>query len=125
MMHSHLLPLLFYTLLSLLGLSHAFPNPQATTSVPPAPNVAPSSPPNPVAAPGGTIGTFVPDSSDNATNTISPTTVVDGVDLADFVFNPLQMPTQPGPSATQVVKAFLTRPSAGPNDALTSRSIPD
>ena len=123
MARSHLLSLLYYTSLSLIGISYAFPNPQATTSVPPAANVAPRSLPNPAAPPGGTIGTFVPDSSDNATNTISRTTVVDGVDLADFVFNPLQMPTQPGPSATQVVKAFLTGPSAGPDDALTSRSI--
>ena len=125
MAHSHLLSLLCYTLLSLLGLSHAFPHPQAISS----PQATPSLPaillPPPVVPLGGTIGTFVPDSSDNATNTISPTTVVDGVDLADFVFNPLQMPTQPGPSATQVVKAFLTGPSAGPNDALTSRSISD
>lgn len=123
MMHSHLLPLLSYTLLSLLVFSHALPNPQAISSPQATPSLPATPPPPPVAAPGGTIGTFVPDSSDNATNTISPTTVVDGVDLADFVFNPLQMPTQPGPSAIQVVKAFLTGPSAGPNDALTSRSI--
>lgn len=128
MTHSHPLLLLSYTILSLLGLSHAFPNPQAT-SVPPNPvtNVAPSSLPTPVAAPGigtGTTGTFLADSSDNATNTISAADdVVDDVDLVDFVFNPLQMPTQTGSSETEVVEAFLTRPSADPNDALTSRSI--
>ena len=128
MTHSLLLPLFSYIFLFLLGLSDAVPNPQAT-SVPPTPvtNVAPSSPPNPVAAPGsgtGTTGTFVADSNDNATNTISDADdVVDGVGLMDFVFNPLQMPTQTGSSEAEVVEAFLTGPSAGPNDALTSRSI--
>ena len=128
MTHSLLLPLFSYTFLFLLRLSHAVPNPQAT-SVPAAPvtNVAPSSPLNPVAAPGsgtGTTGTFVADPSDNATNTISAADdVVDGVDLTGFVFNPLQMPTQTGSSEAEVVEAFLQRPSAGPNDALTSRSI--
>ena len=126
MAHSHLLPLLSYTLLSLVGLSRAIPNPQVTSV--PGPTVpVPSSPANPVAAPGigtGTVGTFVVDSSDNATNTISATdNVVDGVDLVDFVFNPLQMPTQTGSSETEVIQAFLTGPSADPNSALTSRTI--
>ena len=128
MSHFILLRSLSYTLFLLLGLSHAAPNPQAT-GVPPTPanNVAPSNPPNPVTAPGsgtGTTGTFVADSSDNGTNTISASDdVVDGVDLMDFVFNPLQMPTQTGSSEAEVVEAFLQGPSAGPSDALTSRSI--
>ena len=124
-MHSHLLSLLFYTLLPLLSLSRAIPNPQVT-SVPGSTVPVPSSPANPV-APGigtGTVGTFVAGPSDNATNTISVTDdVVDGVDLMNFVFNPLQMPTQTGSSETKVIKAFLTGPSADPNSALTSRTI--
>ncbi len=127
-MHSHLLLLVSYTLLSLLGFSCAIPNPQVTSVSGPTVPV-PSSPANPVTAPGigtGTVGTFVADSSDNATNTISATDdVVDGVDLMDFVFNPLQMPTQTGSSETEVIQAFLTGPSADSNSALTSRTISD
>ena len=111
MTHSHLLSLLSYTLLSLLGLSRAFPNPIVISGAPVPTSLADT-------------GVFVPDSLDNATNTISATDpVVGGVDLAEFTFDPLQMPTQPGSSETQVIKAFLTGPSAAPNSALTSRSI--
>ena len=126
MTRSHLLPLLCCTFLSLLGISRAFPNPQVASVPPTVTNPSSINPPSPVATAGVGTGIFVADSSDNATNAITPTDdVVDGVNLPDFAFNPLQMPTKPGLSGTKVIKAVLTGPSAAPNSALTSRTISD
>ncbi len=127
-MHLDLLPRLFCTLLLLLGLSHASPNPQATGDPPTGTYVVSVNSANPVVSAGIGTGITITASSDNATNTTSASdNVVDGVDLTDFNFNLLQMPTQTGFDETETIEAFqpLTRPSAAPYSVLTSRSISD
>ena len=129
-MNSQLLPRLSWTLLSLLGISRALPNPQDTSEPPSVTNAVSLSSGSPLA--GAAPITFT-DLSGNALNSANASDdVVDGVDLRNFVLNPLQMPTQPGPNETETVQAFqpLTRPS-GPrpsvavDSTLTSRSISD
>ena len=129
-MHSHLLTCLSCTLLSLLSLSWALPNPQDPSEPSSVTNVVPLNPDSPLAE--ATPINFT-DLSGNALNSANASDdVVDGVDLTTFVLNPLQMPTETGPSDSATVKAFqpLTMPLApGPslaiNRTLTSRSISD
>ena len=129
-MHSHLLTRLSCTLLSLLSLSWALPNPQDPSESPSVTNVVPLNPGSPLA---GVAPINFTNLSDNALNSANASDdVVDGVDLTTFVFNPLQMPTETGLSDSETVKAFqpLTMPLApGPplaiNRTLTSRSISD
>ena len=126
-MHSHVLARLSCTLLSLLSLARALPSPQNPSEPSNVTSVVPLSPGSPLA--GAAPVTFT-DLGDNALNGNASDDVVDGVDLTNFVFNPLQMPTVTGPSESETVKAFqpLTLPS-GPtpsvavDSALTSRSI--
>ena len=122
-MHSQLLPHLSWTLLALLGISRALPNPQDTSESPSVTNAVSLSSGSPLA---GAIPITFTDLSGNTLNSANASDdVVDGVDLTDFVFNPLQMPTQPGRSETETVQAFqpLTRPSVAVDSTLTSRSI--
>ena len=121
-MHSHVVTRLSCTLLSLLSLSRALPSPQNPSEPPNVASVVPLSPGSPLA--GAAPITFT-DLSGNALNGNATDDVVDGVDLTNFVFNPLQMPTETGISESETVKAFqpLTLPSAAVDSALTSRSI--
>lgn len=129
-MHSHLLTRLSCTLLSLLSLSRALPSPQDPSEPPSITNVVPLSPGSPLA--GAAPITFT-DLSGNALNSANASDdVMDGVDLTNFVFNPLQMPTETGPSESETVKAFqpltlpsTAKPSVAVDSALTSRSISD
>ena len=129
-MRSQLLPRLSWTVLSLLGISRALPNPQDTSEPPSVTNVVSLSSGSPLV---GSAPIILNDLSGNILNSANASDdVVDGVDLTNFVFNPLQMPTQPGPNETENVQVFqpLTRPSAprpsvAVDSTLTSRSISD
>ena len=128
MLDFRLLPLLSCTF-SLIANSHTRPNPQAneeSTAVANAYSVNGTTPANEIdnTVAGGADGANYPTFSitDNTTTGGSGT---DAFDLADFTFNSLQMPTEPGLNATEPTTIFqpLQKSSTSPNGPASSDSI--
>ena len=127
MLDFRLLPLLSCTF-SLIANSHARPNPQAnedSTAVANAYSINGTTPANETdnALGGGADGANYPTFS-ITNNTATTGSGTGAFDLADFTFNPLQMPTEPGLNATEPTKILqpLQKSSASPNGPASSDS---
>ena len=127
MLDFRLLPLLSCTF-SLIANSHTRPNPQAnedSTAVANAYSINGITPANETdnAFGGGADGANYP-TFPITNNTTTGGSGTDAFDLADFNFNPLQMPTEPGLNATEPTTIFqaLQKSSTSPNGPASSDS---